>query len=224
MLDKEILENKNLLDIGFGLGGVPFYLADKYNANVSGIEINPWMVDEAYRRTPKHLQNNVDFHQYHPDDELPFPNNSFDIIFSKGVLTHLKDKRKLFSEVNRILKPQGIFIIDDWLSPYKDKWGERLKKMCKTEGLTLYAATTENYLKLLKNAHFTNVEIRDENKNYYEYNLDIVNRLKAEKINKIKNPAFNEASLDEAIECYQLIADSIKDNELLIRWFRGIKT
>jgi phosphoethanolamine N-methyltransferase len=223
MLDKENLRNKKLLDIGFGLGGIVFYLAEKYGAQVFGIEINPWMVEEAYRRTPAHLKDIVHFYEYHPDEALPFQDDFFDVVFSKGVLTHLNNKATLFSEVNRVLTPQGIFVNDDWLSPTKGQWGTRLKKMCDAEGLTLFAETTDNYIKLLKDAHFTDIEIRDENKNYYQYNLDIVTRLKQEKARNSSNPAFNELSIDVAIDSFQFIADSIKDNELLVRWIRGIK-
>jgi phosphoethanolamine N-methyltransferase len=223
LLNKENLHNKKLLDIGFGLGGVDFYLAEKYGAQVFGVEINPWMVEEAYRRTPAHLQDKVSFYEYHPDNALPFQDNFFDVIFSKGVLMHLNNKANLFNEVNRVLKPQGTFVNDDWLSPAKGQWGSRFKKMCESEDLTLYAETVDNYIKLLEQAHFSDIEIRDENKNAYQYNLDIVARLKQEKARNTSNPAFNEISIDEAINNYQLIADSIKDNELLVRWIRGIK-
>ncbi|MFN3234347.1 MAG: hypothetical protein ACE365_02890 [Gammaproteobacteria bacterium] len=64
--------------------------------------------------------------------------------------------------------------------------------------------------------------MRDENQSYYQYNLEIVDRLK--KIQSEKSDSSKtEHSIDEAIECYQMIADSMKDNELLVRWFRAIK-
>ena len=139
MFFSENLENKTLLDIGFGLGGAAIYLAEKHHATVFGVEINPWMVEEATRRTPLSLKDKVKFFQYHPEEKLPFADHLFDIVFSKGVLTHLKNKTYLFREVKRILKPGGSFIIDDWLSPQEGHWGERLRLMCEKEKLTLYA-------------------------------------------------------------------------------------
>lgn len=113
MLSKEQLHNQTVLDIGFGLGGVVFYLAQKYQVKISGLEINPWMVKEAKRRTPAELNSYVNFYEYHPKKTVPFPDNHFDLVFSKGVLTHLDDKTTLFREIYRVLKPQGVIIIDD---------------------------------------------------------------------------------------------------------------
>ena len=221
MFLSEDLENKTLLDIGFGLGGAAIYLAEKYHATVLGVEINPWMVGEATCRTPLSLRDKVKFLQYHTDKSLPFSDHLFDVVFSKGVLTHLKNKTNLFNEVRRVLKPGGCFIIDDWLSPQEDHWGERLKQMCEKEELTLYAETESNYINMLNNAGFSNIEIRDENDNYYHYNKEIINRLN-ESQDSASNPIFNKKLLEDSIEGYQLIAYSIKDRELLIRWIKGV--
>lgn len=214
------LSNKHILDVGFGLGGAAFHIANTYGAFVYGLEINPWLVKEASRRIPRQLDNQINFLEYHPMRELPFEQDYFDVVFSKGVLTHLKNKSNLFQQINRILKPGGSFVIDDWLSPIEGTWGEKLNKMCEEEGLTLYAETESNYKKLLKNSQFTDIQMYDQNKHYYQYNLDIVNNLKCMDPN---DEVFNEISLNEAIEGHQIIADSIKNNELLIRWFRGVK-
>lgn len=53
------LKNKRMLDIGFGLGGVALYLAEKYAARVTGIELNPWLAEEATRRIPEKLDSLV---------------------------------------------------------------------------------------------------------------------------------------------------------------------
>lgn len=222
MFSKEDLHNKKLLDIGFGLGGVAFYLADKYNAHVSGVEINPWMVEEATRRVPAHLSECVFFSEYHPQENLPFASDFFDVVFSKGVLTHLKNKRNLFSEVKRVLKSGGVFIIDDWLSPEAGKWGDRLEKMCEAEGLTLYAETENNYKALLKAAEFVDIDMREENASYYQYNMEIIDRLNQDKT--LSNISFfDQKAIDDLVRGHQLIADSIRDNELLIRWFKCVK-
>lgn len=210
------LHQKKMLDIGFGLGGIEFYLAETYQANVTGVELNAWMTEEATRRTPAHLKSLVNFVTYKNPPELPFEKSEFDIIFSKGVLTHLHDKQPLFQEVFRALKQGGIFIVDDWLSPFQDQWGDRIQRMCEIENLTLYAETQENYRRYLELEGFSDIIMRNENQQYAKYNQDIVDHLKSETYAKTFIKTFGEQSWSEAIEGYQLIADSMTDNELLV--------
>lgn len=216
------LQHKKGLDIGFGLGGAAFYLAEHYQMQVTGIEINPWMVEEATRRTPPHLRFRVKFMQYQ-QPLLPFPDQSFDIVYSKGVLMHVGNKLPLFKEVYRVLKPSGCLVIDDWLSPIKGQWGKRLQKMWEMENLAPYAQTTEDYYQVLKDAGFSGIQMGDENPHYLEYNQDVINRLRTPDVAQTFRARFGEASWQQAIKAYQLIIDSIQENELLMRWFKAVK-
>ena len=215
------LHHQKVLDIGFGLGAAAFYLAEKYQAEVTGIELNPWMVEEATRRIPEHLKSRVNFVLYQQPPLLPFPDQSYDIVYSKGVLVHLHDKSPLFNEIHRVLKPGGFLIIDDWLSPKKGEWGQRLQKLCELENLTLYAQTETDYQHLLEKTGFTAIQMRPENEHYVHYNQDIVNRLNQPQVKISFISQFGETAWQQAVEGYQLIADSIRDNELLIRWFKA---
>lgn len=212
------LSNKKIMDIGAGLGGVAFYLANNFATNVVGLELGEWMVNEATRRTPDHLKSRVSFIQY--QEPLPFESASFDLIYSKGVLTHVRDKLPLFKEVCRALKPNGLLIIDDWLSPFANKWGDRLKKMCEVENLTLYAETEENYIKTLREAGFDDIQLRDENAHYAGYNQAIQDKLREMKTSDSFHSSYAGVTLEQTIECYRLITESIQDNELLIRWIK----
>jgi len=55
------LHGKRLLDIGSGLGGAACYLAAAYQARVTGLEVNSWMVAKATQNIPDSLQGRVDF-------------------------------------------------------------------------------------------------------------------------------------------------------------------
>ena len=83
------------LDIGFGIGGVAFYLAEKYKMKVTGIEIYPWMVEYARTHTPISLLNSLEFHTYNNNGSLPYDPETFDLVYSKGVLNHVADKVSL---------------------------------------------------------------------------------------------------------------------------------
>src|SRR5512133_102095 len=45
-------------------------------------------------------------------ENLPFPNNSFDIVLCCDVLEHVNDLPKVISEISRVLKNKGLFIYD----------------------------------------------------------------------------------------------------------------
>ena len=214
--------NTRILDIGSGLGGVPFHLSTKYQAHVTGIEINKWMVEESARRTPTNIKNMIYFKVYQPPI-LPFDDETFDIVISKGVLVHENNKLPLFQEIYRSLKKGGQLIINDWLSPVEGIWGKDITEMCEAEGLTLYADTEKNYLKHLKMARFKELSVENEDENYINFNMDIVNYLKNKDVKKQFIKKFNEHWYSEALKSYRLIANSIENGELLIRKFVATK-
>jgi ubiquinone/menaquinone biosynthesis C-methylase UbiE len=43
-------------------------------------------------------------------EELPFPDNFFDIVYSWGVIHHSANPEKIIREIKRVLKPQGMFL------------------------------------------------------------------------------------------------------------------
>jgi SAM-dependent methyltransferase len=55
------------------------------------------------------------------EENIPFEDNSFDVVYSKSVIEHFYHPDRLFREMRRVLKPGGriISITPDWKSHYK---------------------------------------------------------------------------------------------------------
>lgn len=124
------LSGKRVLDIGSGLGGVDILLATTHGAaEVVGIDVEPQLVDSARAlAAAKGLRERVKFQLVEPGP-LPFPEASFDVVFSKDAMVHIEDKAALYAEVLRVLKPGGWFTAADWLwaegaakSPVVEAW------------------------------------------------------------------------------------------------------
>ncbi len=215
------LSNARVLDIGSGLGGLAFYLAKEYDCTVSGLEINEEMIQEAIKRTPDSLTSKVSFHHYSDFSKLSFKSSHFDIICSKGTLVHVNDKGTLFKELHRLLKDDGQFVLNDWLSSQKNGWGPRIKRMCELEDLTLYPTIKTDYQSVLESSGFCVTATKDRSARYSEYNQELVDVLQRDKASFIQK--HGEKAWQESIDGYKLISESQADGELLVVEFLAIK-
>lgn len=214
MFDEVSLEKKKALDVGCGLGGVPFYLANKYQMIITGLEVNPWMVQQAKKRTPLHLKEKVNFVLSTSNVHLDFPKESFDLVYSKEVLSHIENKEGLFREFHRILKKKGTLIITDWLCKEEKKWGPNVERLVELEHLTLFPENEKGYMAVFKKAGFKTVTSRDESTRYARYNREIASHLNQSPQKESFLKRFDQKALSEAIEGYESIAKALECGEL----------
>ncbi len=98
-----IANNDKIFEIGCGPGGflLPFY---QKNHAITGLDYSESLIDICRRIMPK-----GDFH-HGEANQLPFPDQSFDVIFSNSVCHYFPDHdyaKQVLSEISRCLKPGG---------------------------------------------------------------------------------------------------------------------
>jgi len=115
---------KQVLDIGCGTGVHTRRLKQQFSrAKVYGIDIAPGMI--AVAKAQEKLFGGIKY-QVADADQLPFKDNSMDLIFSNLTLQWLPDLAVTFKEWNRVLKPGGLIIFStlgpDTLYELRESW------------------------------------------------------------------------------------------------------
>ena len=104
----EAYHGKKVLEIGCGVG-IDLLQFARAGAQVSARDLTERAVELARANLAREgFQGDI---QQGNSESLDFPNASFDVVYSHGVLHHTVNTEKAISEVNRVLKPGGEAII-----------------------------------------------------------------------------------------------------------------
>ena len=105
---------QNIVDVGCGIGGSTLYLAEKFGASATGITLSPVQVSRATERAiANNLADKVQFQIANALD-MPFADNTFDLVWSLESGEHMPDKTKFLQECYRVLQPGGKIIFATW--------------------------------------------------------------------------------------------------------------
>lgn len=143
---RRIKKGSKVLDLGCGAGYGSFLLSSK--AKVFAVDKDK----EAISYAKRHYSGSAVF-KVADATLIPFPDNKFDVVCSFEVIEHIKDDKKMLSEVRRVLKSRGKFIMS---TPRK---AEKIRSP--------YHIREYDYNKLLRllKIYFNKVEIFGEKKN-----------------------------------------------------------
>ena len=105
-----------VLDVGCGMGGSSIRLARERRCDVTGITLSG--VQRRWATTAARLLRVTDRVRFQQADaeEVTFPANGFDVVWSIECTEHLFDKRRFFQRASAWLKPGGRIAICAWLA------------------------------------------------------------------------------------------------------------
>ncbi|WP_372922098.1 class I SAM-dependent methyltransferase [Roseovarius sp.] len=109
----ELKPGTRVIDIGAGYGGAARYLARETGADVTCLNLSEKENARNRRLTAEQgLEDKVEV-VHGLFEDIPFPDNSFDVVWSQEALLHSGDRIRVLQEVSRVLKPGGDFIFTD---------------------------------------------------------------------------------------------------------------
>ena len=130
------------LDVATGTGYTAFRLAQKYKL-VVGLDVTGEMMQEARKLSAEKKLDNLVF-VLGRSENMPFLDNTFDVVTCRRAAHHFSDKDKFVSEVRRVLKPGGTFGFVDMVSP-EDDIDDSFNKLERIRDPTHVSAETQNF-------------------------------------------------------------------------------
>jgi len=188
-------EGETILDLGAGAGFDCFLAANRVGekGRVTGVDMTPEMIDKARENARKGTYKNVEF-RLGEIENLPVADGTIDVVISNCVINLSPNKKRVFEEAFRVLKPSGRLIVSDIVLL------KQLPRIIR-ENVQAYigclsgAEMKDKYLELIREAGFQEVRIVEEIPFAVEYMINDptakaiikASKLSNEKIKKIGN-------------------------------------
>ncbi|XP_013401977.1 phosphoethanolamine N-methyltransferase-like, partial [Lingula anatina] len=95
MLDLQ--PGQKVLDVGCGIGGGAFHMAQRYDVSVLGVDLSENAVSIAWERCLEFMDSRVEF-EVADATKRDYPAESFDVVYSRDTILHIDDKLALFKK------------------------------------------------------------------------------------------------------------------------------
>jgi SAM-dependent methyltransferase len=103
------------LDVATGGGHTALALAPLFGRVVAS-DLTPAMLEAAAKHARERGVDNVAF-QLAEAESLPFPGGTFDLVACRIAPHHFPDVGRFVAEVSRVLRPGGVFLLEDSVAP-----------------------------------------------------------------------------------------------------------
>jgi SAM-dependent methyltransferase len=108
-----------IVELGCGSGAIIIFAAQAVGetGKVYAVDIQPAMLKQLEQKLSRPENQNIKNIELKQASayEMPFGDNSIDLLYMAAVLEEIPDKSRALQEVNRVLKPQGILAVTEFL-------------------------------------------------------------------------------------------------------------
>jgi len=164
----EVEKATKVVDVGCGIGGSSRHIASKYGASCEGVTLSPYQANRGNELAKEQGLADTCHFQVADALEMPFADNTFDLVWSLESGEHMPDKRQFINELFRVAVPGGRIIIVTWchrdleqgetsLTPKEEKL---LRKINRAYYLPKWCSV-QDYVNLLESKGATDIKRED---------------------------------------------------------------
>ena len=160
----QLTPGQHVLDVGCGLGGSAFLMAEQYKAVVTGIDLSENMLELARDKLARHqLEESVRL--LHKDCLTLSETNFYDAIYSRDVFLHIRNKDQLFVLLHKALKKDARLLFTDYACGPRP-WHPTFEQYVASRDYHLH--TADEYADIVRLAGFHSVSVDDRTEQFIE--------------------------------------------------------
>jgi len=214
-----------VLDIGCGLGGSAFWLADQFDCKVTGMTISPVQARMANKKAKdRGLSDRVQFQVKDANEWQPQP-ESVDMVWIMESSEHFRNKKEFFERCASVLKPGGVLALCAWLRRDGPPMSDDEQKLVATIGEAMLSASLDSlsdYQEWMREADFTMVAAEDITR-YVERTWEQCTRM-AERLPIKYLLRFTSASTRRFVQSFRLMKQAYAEGAMAFGLFVAKKS
>lgn len=150
--------DKKVLEVACNMGTTTIELAKTFGCRITAIDLDSKALEKALSNAKKSGVDNLITFEKANAMELPYEDNSFDIVINEAMLTmqNLQGKDKCLSEYYRVLKDGGVLLTHDVKLRENDE--NLCRELSKAINVSVYPLTLERWSDLAYSHQFSKVE------------------------------------------------------------------
>lgn len=161
LIDKgHFTENKKVLEVACNMCTTSVMLAEQYGCEIEAVDLNKKALEKGKENVQKHhLEHLIHVQQANAMD-LPFEDETFDIVLNEAMLTMLpiQAKEKALKEYYRVLKPGGILLTHDIAIMTPSETHQIQSQLSEAINVKVTPLPTAQWRKLYQDAGFDSIE------------------------------------------------------------------
>lgn len=180
LLNIKDMEKPKILEVGCATGYITRYIAQKFDCEIIGVDLSQLLLDIAEEESGKLNLNNISFLCANVEN-LPFPDNTFDIVYGEAITALVSDPLKVLREYYRVLKPGGkIATLDLFMKKsLSDEFVEETNEiMSNVIGTRIKIRTLQEWKQIFKESGFNIIKIHDYYEDLFKRNYSLCKKVK----------------------------------------------
>ncbi|KIX90936.1 SAM-dependent methyltransferase [Staphylococcus microti] len=161
LIDKgQFRSDKKVLEVACNMCTTAIHLAKTYGCHIEGVDLNKTALAQGEKHVKEAgLSDKIHLQQANAMN-LPFEDNSFDIVLNEAMLTMLpvKAKAQALQEYYRVLKPGGVLLTHDIVIQDSKKEAEVIDDLSQAINVNVSPQLKEKWAALYREAGFTDIE------------------------------------------------------------------